>query len=94
MFSGRTHRIYVIAPCFLLAKRIHTNNIVLHYTDICFAIYVPMTASRAPQALLILHDQEAYFPAFVHAAVDQDRPVGDTRTFHEHTHNLYHIVLL
>jgi len=46
-----------------------------------------------PQALVILHDGEAYFPAFVHAAIDQDRPVGDIRTFHEHTHDLYHIVL-
>ncbi len=50
-------------------------------------------SQASPQALLVFYDQEAYFPAFVHAAVDQDRPVGDTRTFHEHTHNLYHIVL-
>jgi len=47
----------------------------------------------APKALVILHDNQAYFPAFVHAAVDQDRPVGDARTFAEHTHDLYHIVL-
>jgi AraC-like DNA-binding protein len=47
----------------------------------------------APKALVILHDNQAYFPAFVHAAVDQDRPVGDARTFGEHTHDLYHIVL-
>lgn len=46
-----------------------------------------------PQALMILHEEEAYFPAFAHAAVDQDRPVGEARTFHEHTHDLYHIVL-
>jgi AraC-like DNA-binding protein len=46
-----------------------------------------------PQALVILHENEPYFPAFVHAAIDQDRPVGDVRTFHEHTHDLYHIVL-
>jgi AraC-like DNA-binding protein len=46
-----------------------------------------------PQALVILHDGEAYFPTFVHAAIDQDRPIGDIRTFHEHTHDLYHIVL-
>ncbi len=46
-----------------------------------------------PQALVILHANEAYFPAFVHAAIDQDRPIGDVRTFHEHTHDLYHIVL-
>jgi len=47
----------------------------------------------APQALVILHDGEAYLPMFVHAAIDQDRPIGDIRTFHEHTHDLYHIVL-
>jgi AraC-like DNA-binding protein len=46
-----------------------------------------------PQALVILHENEAYFPKFVHAAVDQDRPMGDARTFHEHTHDLYHVVL-
>jgi AraC-like DNA-binding protein len=46
-----------------------------------------------PQALVILHEREAYFPTFVHAAIDQDRPVGDVRTFHEHVHDLYHIVL-
>jgi len=56
--------------------------------------YLQAHQSQAtPQALTILHGNEAYFPAFVHAAVDQDRPVGDARTFHEHAHNLYHIVL-
>jgi len=50
-------------------------------------------SQTTPQALVILHDGEAYSPSFVHAAVDQDRPVGDTRTFGEHTHDLYHIVL-
>ncbi len=46
-----------------------------------------------PRALLCLHDDEAYFPVIVHAAVDQDRPIGDIGTFGEHTHDLYHIVL-
>lgn len=46
-----------------------------------------------PGALVILHEQEAYTPAIIHAAVDQDRPVGDIGTFGEHTHDLYHIVL-
>lgn len=46
-----------------------------------------------PQALVICHKGEPYFPAFVHAAIDQDRAIGDVRTFHEHTHDLYHIVL-
>lgn len=42
---------------------------------------------------MILHENEAYFPTFAHAAVDQDRPVGEARTFGEHTHDLYHLVL-
>lgn len=42
---------------------------------------------------MLYHENEAYFPAFAHAAVDQDRPMGEARTFHEHTHDLYHIVL-
>jgi AraC-like DNA-binding protein len=46
-----------------------------------------------PHALVILQDGEVYLPTFVHAAIDQDRPIGDIRTFHEHTHDLYHIVL-
>ncbi len=46
-----------------------------------------------PQGLVILHDNEAHSPAIVHAAVDQDRPIGDIGTFGEHTHDLYHIVL-
>ncbi len=45
------------------------------------------------QALVILHENGIYLPTFVHAAIDQDRPVGEARTFHEHTHDLYHIVL-
>lgn len=50
-------------------------------------------SEETPQGLLVLHENEAYCPVFVHAAVDQDRPMGDTGTFHEHTHDLYHIVL-
>jgi hypothetical protein len=50
-------------------------------------------SESTPQALVILHEGDAYFPTFVHAAIDQDRPIGDIRTFHEHTHDLYHIVL-
>lgn len=46
-----------------------------------------------PQALSIQHEKEAYSPVIVHAAVDQDRPVGDIGTFGEHTHDLYHVVL-
>ncbi len=56
--------------------------------------YLQAQQSQAvPKALVILHENEAYFPTFVHAAVDQDRPVGDAGTFHEHTHDLYHFVL-
>jgi AraC-like DNA-binding protein len=50
-------------------------------------------SAGTPQALVILHDNQAYSPVFVHAAVDQDRPIGDIGTFSEHTHDLYHIVL-
>ena len=46
-----------------------------------------------PQALVISHGGQVYSPVIVHAAVDQDRPVGDIGTFREHTHDLYHIVL-
>jgi AraC-like DNA-binding protein len=46
-----------------------------------------------PQALSLLHEDEVYSPVTVHAAVDQDRPIGDIGTFREHTHDLYHIVL-
>jgi len=48
---------------------------------------------KTPQGLLVQHENEAYSPVFVHAAVDQDRPMGESGTFQEHTHDLYHIVL-
>lgn len=47
----------------------------------------------SPQALALILEQEAYFPLFAHAAVDQDRPLGDASTYQEHMHDLYHIVL-
>ncbi|MBP7051588.1 MAG: helix-turn-helix transcriptional regulator [Phycisphaerae bacterium] len=50
-------------------------------------------SAEIPQALVVLHENDVYFPAIVHAAIDQDRPVGDIGTFGEHTHDLYHIVL-
>jgi len=46
-----------------------------------------------PQALTILFEKQAYYPVFLHAAIDQDRPLGDAKTFEEHSHDLYHIVL-
>lgn len=56
--------------------------------------YLQANRSKSkPRALVVLHENEAYFPAFAHAAVDQDRPMGEARTFHEHTHDLYHVVL-
>ncbi len=56
-------------------------------------LQTPRRSEGTPQALVILHEGEAYFPTFVHAAIDQDRPIGDLRTFHEHIHDLYHLVL-
>lgn len=53
----------------------------------------PRRSEGLPQGLVILHENEAHSPAIVHAALDQDRPVGDIGTFGEHTHDLYHIVL-
>lgn len=56
--------------------------------------YLQTHQSKAiPQALVVIHDREVYLPVFIHAAIDQDRPLGDAETFHTHTHDLYHIVL-
>ena len=46
-----------------------------------------------PQALTINIDKQVYFPVFMHVAIDQDRPMGDSKTFCEHVHDLYHIVI-
>ena len=46
-----------------------------------------------PQAMSIYHQGRLFGPVFHHAAIDQNHPVGDRRTFREHTHDLYHIVL-
>ncbi len=43
------------------------------------------------QALTIFHDQQCYHPRIHHAAVGQDRGVGQPYTFGEHRHNLYHV---
>lgn len=56
-------------------------------------LQTPRQSEGIPQAMVILHDGTAYHPVIVHAAVDQDRPIGDIGTFGEHTHDLYHIVL-
>lgn len=41
----------------------------------------------------LLYDQVYYRPVFLHAAIDQDHPVGHKKTFVEHAHDFYHIVL-
>ena len=46
-----------------------------------------------PQASSILCDGVNYTPVFLHTTVDQDHPVGHKRTFVEHAHDFYHIVL-
>lgn len=46
-----------------------------------------------PQASSIFWDEIQYMPVFWHTTIDQDRPVGSRRTFVEHIHDFYHIVL-
>lgn len=46
-----------------------------------------------PQTSAIFHEGAHYFPVFLHATIDQDHPVGHKRTFVEHEHDFYHIVL-
>ncbi len=56
--------------------------------------YLQTHQSKAiPRALVVISEDEVFLPVFVHAAIDQDRPLGDAETFHKHAHNLYHIVL-
>ena len=46
-----------------------------------------------PQASSVFWNEVPYAPVFWHATVDQDRPVGSRKTFVEHVHDFYHIVL-
>lgn len=46
-----------------------------------------------PQIASIIHETVQYTPVFLHAAIDQTHPVGHKRTFVEHKHDFYHIVL-
>jgi AraC-like DNA-binding protein len=46
-----------------------------------------------PQATSVLYKDTLYTPVFLHATIEQDHPVGNRRTFGEHTHGFYHIVL-
>lgn len=48
---------------------------------------------ESPQAALLHHDKDVYYPLFLHATIDQDRAVGSRATFSEHVHDFYHIVL-
>jgi hypothetical protein len=46
-----------------------------------------------PQASSIFWDEVQYTPVFWHTTIVQDRPIGSRRTFIEHKHDFYHIVL-
>ena len=46
-----------------------------------------------PQASSIFWNEVRYTPVFWHTTIDQDRPIGSRRTFIEHKHDYYHIVL-
>ncbi len=46
-----------------------------------------------PQASSVFWNGDSFAPVFWHATVDQDRPVGSRKTFVEHIHDYYHIVL-
>ncbi len=53
------------------------------------------TSGRPVQAQwLALHlPQGKYYPCLHHATIDQNRPYGDQKTFREHAHPVYHLVL-
>lgn len=46
-----------------------------------------------PQAASIVDNKVQYAPVFLHSTIDQAHPVGHKKTFEEHKHNFYHIVL-
>lgn len=46
-----------------------------------------------PQAASVVHDTTQYTPVFLHATIDQTHPVGHKKTFAEHKHDFYHLVL-
>ncbi|ARN57822.1 AraC family transcriptional regulator [Sedimentisphaera salicampi] len=48
---------------------------------------------KRSQVLSLFHNENQYRPLFLHGAIHQDRPVGPKRTFSEHSHPFYHIVL-
>ncbi|MEN6309806.1 MAG: AraC family transcriptional regulator [Anaerohalosphaeraceae bacterium] len=45
------------------------------------------------QLLAIQEQGQVFYPSLHHTAIHQDAPVGDRKTFCEHIHDLYHLVL-
>lgn len=50
-------------------------------------------ATSQPQVISVSDQSVQYIPTFLHATIDQTHPVGNKKTFVEHAHNFYHIVL-
>ncbi len=46
-----------------------------------------------PQVLTVAQDNKTYSPMILHTAINQDRAYGETFTFKEHAHDLYHLNL-
>ena len=46
-----------------------------------------------PQVLTVAQENKTYSPMILHTAINQDRAYGDTFTFKEHAHDLYHLNL-
>ena len=46
-----------------------------------------------PQAASVVYDSNQYWPVFLHATINQTHPVGHKKTFIEHAHDFFHIVM-
>ncbi|MBN2513995.1 MAG: helix-turn-helix transcriptional regulator [Sedimentisphaerales bacterium] len=56
--------------------------------------YVKTQSRRTDCQLLAIQEQgQTFYPSLHHTAIHQDAPVGDRKTFCEHVHDLYHLVL-
>jgi len=56
--------------------------------------YVKTKSQRTDCQLLAIQEQgQTFYPSLHHTAIHQDAPVGDRKTFCEHVHDLYHLVL-
>lgn len=56
--------------------------------------YVKSQSRRTECQLLAVQVQgQTFYPSLHHTAIHQDAPVGDRKTFCEHVHDLYHLVL-